>query len=292
MNDREKMAEALLARHNFALINPSTLPWNVWLGKLPLKPIVPYGMEGDADKMPHLLPLPPDAPYLQQIADNLIGRPDRLVLYCLIDAPDLSPKGMWAHLYNVLLTRTHLSIYLIPFYDPRVFPHLHRIVPPQQLHALFGPIQTLSFPFQDEWVHYLRPETEPGKPVRLVWWVSAEQRRRIARVMDLREVLDLYQRDVMDSTAWPDYATYVKIMARIEQSMEYAIDRYGLIHAEDYREFAWHALRYGEDFHLHPYLQEVLHALAQASPGKRCGYADALSTLTEENWAALTASHY
>ena len=286
---REKMARELLACHNFALVNPSLIAWNAWLDGLPLKPVVPYIMRGDASSMPHLLPLPPDAPYLQQVADNLSDRPEQLALYCLIDAPE-SPEVMWAHLHNVLLTRAHLSIYFIPFYKPRVFPHLLRIVRPQELPSLFGPIRTLSFPFQDEWVSHTPPEF-PGELIPSLWQANAEQRQRMNRVQHLREVLDWYRREVMDFAPWPDYATYLDTMARIEQAMEYAITRYGLIHADDYREFAWHSLRYGENFHLHLRMQDLLDALPQESPGKRHGYADALRTLTEQDLAALATGH-
>lgn len=285
-----KMNEELLARHNFAIIDPPLISGdsrNAWIDELPLKPIVPLDMRGDAGRMPRLLPLPPDAPYWQRVADNLSGQPDRRVLHCLIEAPGSSTGVIRAHVHNALLTHGHLSIYFIPFYDPRVFPHLRRIVRPQQLHPLFGPIRTMTFPFQDTWICHTPPEVPPGTLIPTLWQANAEQRQRMKRVQDLYEVLARYRREVMDFAPWPDYATYVEIMARIEQAMEYAMGRYGLTGPDDYREFAWHSIRYDEDFHLYHRVQELLATCPQEASGRRYGYADAVRNIEEEDWMAM-----
>jgi hypothetical protein len=47
----------LLARHDYAILNKTALWTQPWHAELPLYPLVPRELPGDADKMPPLLPL-------------------------------------------------------------------------------------------------------------------------------------------------------------------------------------------------------------------------------------------
>lgn len=280
----------LLAGYDYAIIDQALvfkadLPW---YRNLPLRPIVPYGMEGDAAAMPALLRITPDAPWLDDLARSLPR-----VISCLMHVQDRNQEDfLFSHLLNHIVVYAHKTErHLLRFYDVRVFPHISRVLKPGQMIALFGPIRRLSFLFQNREIvsHTPPPEVEPGGHIPAFWQIRNEQYDRLMRTESIHELMTWYEWEYKLDT-WPNYAAYAEAHAHIERAMEYAIQEYGLRAMNDAQRFSQHTLKYGERFHLHPLILDLMDALPPGdAPGSRKGYAEASSKLTEAEWAHVAA---
>lgn len=292
------MYAEILARHSHAIVDSGNAARDEGLyARLPLKPIVPHELRGNLDILPSLLRIEPDAPWFEELVDNLEevaqGREDKRLISCLLDAPSDTKRDediLMMQLTSRVLAYSHSTRrFLMRFYDPRVFPHLLRILRPVQLITLFGPIRTLSFLYGEECISHVPPEVAPGESIPAFWHVKPEQREWIDRIQWMNEVAGWYQMKYGD---WPDYAAYAKTLAQIETAMSDATRLYGLTVLCDYQEFAWHSLQYGENFHLHLRMQDLLQELPlhELPEGGRRGYAEAALALEKQDWADIAAS--
>jgi len=146
------------------------------------------------------------------------------------------------------------SIYF-RYFDPRVWPHLQRIVTPAQLHRLFGDIDTwLSM----DWHGHLQGSSRPPAPAipELASpysrpHYSAEQWQQIERIETVNLTL---QRLQGRGIALPDLARADKTVASATAQLESQDDQVA---------YSAYALAHDRAFTGHPHLPEVLN-LARA----------------------------
>jgi hypothetical protein len=278
----------LLAQHNYAIVDIATVDPAPWHKELPLEPLVPQDLRGDADKMPALLPLTPGEPYMERLQSNLEeaeGDPASHVLSCLLAvAPQTSPTTVQWHLRNNLILHSPRGERaLFRYYDSRVFVHLNRILNPERIRALFGPIQTWTYRFQNQWHSATAPEINGIIP-RLCS-ATAPQRDKLDRVILVNKVLNQWQQKL--GRPWRGQEEYTACAERTDQAMETASQTYQLHEAADLTAFATHTLQYGTYFHQHPKIQRVLD---KTKPNGNTGYSNLAGTLNEHDWAAIAAA--
>jgi hypothetical protein len=277
--------EELLAQHNYAIIDRALLEDESEIDGLPVEPLVPHEMRGDVGILPMLLPLEAEAPYIKTLIETFEAADFGLGRYpftCLLTAPGVTPSRMKAHLTaRLVLHSPRGGKDLLRYYDPRVFPHLVRILTPEQLRALYGPIQAWTFIFQQAWQSLSVPEVAGIVPG--FWVVDDEQHAQLNRVIQLNTVLSTRQ-DKPDR-AWVSLAEYSDAAQTADAALKTAQTHYRLSEA-DSAVFALHALEYGEQFHRHPRIQPLLRAARQ---NKDMPYAATASKLDARSWAQVAA---
>ena len=96
----------LLHSHQFALVDRTNLRPQDWHASLPLLPLAPKKLKADTDKLPALLPLSPDAPYLDALAKNMeLAKedPEMGTLCALLRVSgEIAPEQLQRHLANLL----------------------------------------------------------------------------------------------------------------------------------------------------------------------------------------------
>ena len=294
--DLQERMEALV-EHGYALIEQSRidLATHDWYAELPVQIIDHYYMRGDRRLMPVLLRIDEDAPWLETLARDL--EEDDPLISCLLKSPTdrAGEDALMTQLLNrvVVYVPPGSSRILLRFYSPLVFPQLLNIVRPRQIVSLLGPIEAISFPFQGELITHTHPELPPGELIPVFWTLTVDQLRRLDRGEYLFKVMTWYEWE-FHLKRWPSYDDWATTLRRAEQAMEYALSQYALHGLSDQQAFARHTLRYGEHFHLHPRMQDLIDALPlrAEAPGGRRGYRDAVFALSEADWAAIAAPLY
>jgi hypothetical protein len=278
-------AGELLQAHQFALVDRAVLLWQEWHTGLPLLPLENKALKASPEKLPALLPLTPDAPYMDALALNLEQtkeEPELRTACALLAVPEeIEPEQLQKHLTERLVAHLNSGKAYIRYFDPLVFPFLFRIIPPPRLHLLFGPIQCWSIPFQDEWISYAVPEVEHKATA---WIFSDQQWERIGRILSINDVLMEYE--VMQDRQWKSFAEYEQAGEIAERALSTAQMLYGIKDGDDLLPFGVTALAHGEHFHRHPHIQNLL----RNPPPEGIGYA--LINLDESIWAqAPTHAH-
>ena len=284
--------EALVS-HGYALVDQSRidLESRVWYADLPLQAIDHYYMRGDRNLMPLLLRIEAESPWLEALARNL--EEEEPLISCLLKSPtDRHSEDL---LMNQLLNRVVVYVpgnkrILLRFYDLFVFQRLLTVLRPAQVVSLFGPIEAISFPFQGELITHTPPELPPGELVPEFWTLKPDQLRQINR--DIFKVMTWYEWK-FKIDRWPHYSAWAETLSRADQAMERALCDYALCGSSDQQAFARHTLQYGEYFHLHPRIRDLIDALPPDDElGGRDGYREAANKLTEADWALISAPLY
>ena len=285
---------AALIEHGYALIDQprADLDRYSWCASLPLEVIKHTHAMGDLRLMPFLLRIDPKAPWLEALAENL--EEDDPILACLLKCP--AGEGQLMHqLVNRIIVHIpfNRSVIILRLYDSLVFQNLLTFLKPGHLASLFGPIEAISFPFQGELITHTPPEVPPGEHIPAFWTLDPDQLRRAYNTKDIAKVINWFQWEY-EIKHWSHYDDWAATVNRISQAMEYALHRYGLHGTGDQQAFARHTLQYGEHFHLHTRMQDLIDALPlrTEAPGGRRGYRDAVFSLSKTDWAAIAAPLY
>jgi len=280
--------ETLLARHDYAIIDRAALADESEMDGLPVEPLVPKIMQGDADKMPGLVPLEPGAAHMEMLVYHLECVEQGLgpcLLSCLLAAPDTTPERLGAHLTNRLILHSPRDgIDLLRYYDPRVFQNLERILTPKQLRALYGPVTEWTFRFQEEWISLPAPEVTGVMPQ--LWAVRANQHEQLNRIILLNDVL-ARRKNSLDRP-WHDLGEYQSAAQTADEALEAAQNRYRLSKADSIT-FARHALEHGKHFHRHPRIQTLLRVARQC---KEMPYVASSGMLDARTWAVIEAESF
>jgi len=269
----------LLQAHQFALIDQAALIPQDWHEGLPLLPLETTALKASPGTLPALLPLGPDMPYMGSLLQNLELAEDdpSLLTPCalLATAPDTEPESLQRHLAECLVPYVgiHSRAYL-RYFDPTVFPRLARIIPPNRLSFLYGPVYTWTIPFQKEWIRFHEPNPERRSSV---WVLSAEQWEQIELIRFINRALEQYESYL--GHPWNSFKEYDKAAETAERAMLLAQSLYGIKEKEDLQAFAEDSLFHGEHFHRHPYIENLLKNLPPE------GYGAASAEITETIWA-------
>jgi len=281
---------ALLKRHTHALIDWASVVYERWHDELPVHPLVPHYFRSDANRMPVLLTLDSvsDA-HMRLLCANLEdaeNRPFMQMLACLLRVgEETSHDSLVFHLTSMLMLDgpgRDGARRLLKYCQGGVFLHLLRILPPRRIRQLFGPVQTWSVPFQREWITFTPPETTDLIPT--YWAVDEKQQQRIGRIGHINTVL-IRWRD-QTNRRWASIDDFHADAEKVDQILIFAEHRYQLRDLEDRLAFAEHSMTYGEHFHEHPRIQQIMQAVQE----KGWGYAEKSLVITEDDWKAIEAA--
>jgi len=273
--------QGLLQAHQFAIIDQKNLAAQDWHEGLPLLPLETRVLKIPSNRLPALLPLGPDAPYMRALLQNLELAEDDpgLLTPCalLATAPDTKPERLQRHLAECLVPYVGIGnrAYL-RYFDPTVFPKLAHIIPPNHWGYLYGPAHTWTIPFQKEWIAF--PEPNPEHRSR-VWMLSAEQWEHIELIRYINRALEQYESYL--GRPWCNFTEYDKAAQTAECAMLLAQKRYSIKEKDDLQAFAEDSLFHGEHFHRHPTIQNFLRNLPPE------GYGTASAEITETIWAEV-----
>jgi hypothetical protein len=271
----------LLGSHQFALVDRANLPPLDWHKDLPLLPLVPTMLKASPEKLPALLPLKDDAPYMKALVENMEEaeeNPDYRTLCALLSTQwETEPKKLQKHLTNRLVAflvgggRGYLR-----YFDPLVFPKLLNIIAPQRIAQLYGPIEQWTIPFQQEWLPFPKPEAES---TAIAWMLAHSEWARVERI--LRVNAALMGRELTVERLWESFEEYNKAGVLAERAMTTAQNLYGFSDPDDLTAYMVDALLHGEHFHRHPSMNKLLRNLPPD------GYAAASGRLSETTWAEI-----
>jgi hypothetical protein len=279
----------LLASHDYGIVDRTAVMPELWR-ELPLHPLVPDALHDSADLMPALLPLKAlTAEQIASICDNYeveLENHDRrdYLLSCLLApaSPDAELKALVRHLSDRLVLLNPQGLVFLRYFDSRVFTQLRWLFKPEQMRALFGPFQTWTFRFQDDWLSMTAPDVpEVGGAS---WRVDASDQAALSRVGFVNVALS--QRRAQLERPWSGLAEYDLLAKQAGSAIERAQRDYGLESEADLVAFAQHALAYGENFYLHPRFEQLMRDVRQ---NPHAGYAYEAAQLEDAEWALIAA---
>jgi len=283
----------LLSRHTHAIIDWASVVPADWHKELPVQPLVPrYFLNTDDDIMPVLLTLESlsDA-HLKLLCDNLEDaetRPYMLMPTCLLHVDSgVHPDSLTHHLTSLLMLNgpnRDGAGRLLRYYYPSIFLHLLRILPPKRIRQLFGPVWGWSVPFQREWVALTPPEITG--PIPQYWAVNEEQNQRIRRIGLINNVLTRY-RDKTNQR-WASVDAFHADAEKLDRNLLSYVRRYQLRVFNDQLLFGVHSLLYGENFHEHPKIQQLMQIVQK----KGWDYAGESVNITDDDWREIKATQH
>jgi len=190
----------LLTRHSYAILDRTGLYKESWHQTLPTISLVPRALRSDTQKMPALLPLGYEVPYLEPLAEDLSAADEnnsRSLISCLLTVPpETDPERLQWHLTDRLVLRSPQGRAFLRYYDSRVFLHFDRILHPAQAMSLYGPVEQWTVRFQKDWITLPAPDIADMQTVPLVWQVNASQREGLDRVGTVNLALTYWREEV------------------------------------------------------------------------------------------------
>ncbi|KVG58889.1 DUF4123 domain-containing protein [Burkholderia territorii] len=153
------------------------------------------------------------------------------------------------------------------YYDPRVFPHLGRVLEEEQIDALLGPVETWTYldPMGDWKV--VKGVVEP----EATFSVTADQYARIARIELVQRALDLLRRN--GTVSRPD--TPALLDAQLAKGEAHGLD------GGDLLAFALHGALVSPYFDRHPRVRAVLQASRKGT------YAETVANWSAADWEVI-----
>jgi hypothetical protein len=281
----------LLECHTHAIIDWTSIVSADWHQALPVQPLVPHFFRNtDEDYMPVLLTLDSlDETHRERLVDNLTdaeGSPYMLMLSCLLRAsPEVDSDSLACHLTDMLMLNgpgREGRDRLLRYHYSSIFLHLLRILRPNRIRQLFGPVEVWSVPFQREWIAFTPPETNVPTPV--YWAVKEKQDQRIECIGLINAILVRYRDET--NHRWANVDDFHVDAEKVDRILTFAGQHYRLRDENDLVLFALHSLLYGEGFHRHQKIQELM----QTVQAKGWGYAEDSFNVTADDWKHI-ASH-
>lgn len=218
---------ALLARHQYAIVDCAHLFPEPWTESAPMKPLVPDELRSDAQKMPALLSLDPKRHWFPGLVDDLRRNEEnafpQFVANLLAVPGDVNSKSLARHLTSRLIVHFPKGKAYLKFFEIDTFVHLKRILNPAELQALYGSITEWTVYFQERWYS----ESAPGiskEAVPASWRVTSDQFAALDRIRLVNKVLR-YWRDKLDRPwtsleefrAYADHADAILVRERQAQ---------------------------------------------------------------------------
>jgi len=188
----------LLQRHSHAIVDWEGVSKQPWHETLQMMPLVPKTLRSDEEKMPALLLLGGDAPYLEDVAKDLrIAHENgfKPLVSCLLTVPpEIDPKRLQQNFTKHLVLQNPRGRAFFRYYDPLVFLHLDRILRQYQLMRLYGFAINWTVRFQKDWITLPAQQVEDfkGYPLSLVM-VNTPQQEGLDRIGTVNLALKLWR---------------------------------------------------------------------------------------------------
>lgn len=159
------------------------------------------------------------------------------------------------------------------FYDPRVLAQLERVLEPNQLSALIGPIDQWIYLDIDHRLRQINPHGHKrylGRP-----HFTAAQWQSIKRIGQVNQYLELYRTLPEEDKNGP--ASSADIDDLLIAANEYKLA------GNDIGAFVLHGLVVKTDFYLHPLMQRLLRRVDEQT-----SYIELTDRLSDEEWDAIS----
>lgn len=270
----------IVSRHAYGVVDPAMralVPHGVRL-----KPLVPRRLAGSAHLMPALIDL---------------GTAGESWLLGLLDERDNADPDMKMQVVAVLLKTTvgmdeverrwnsmqlaspgSGSYVWLRMHDPRVLHQTLRILSPAQCRRLFGRIDAITYRIGGEWVEReIRSGLPQGGSDSGSDALTRRDWGRIARIGTVNRALQ--------RAGIRDRARLDRCSETVEEALDRAASRYGLLEVEDLTEFAFRTLTCRSSFDED---QRVAAALTQHASNRHDAYlSDHFALIDPEIWRAL-----
>jgi len=214
----------ILSLHDYAIIDRVGLYEEPWHKALPMTLLMPKLLRSDAEKMPALLPLGPQAPYLEELAEDLRTADEHgfkpLVSTLLTVPPETDPARLHWHLTACVALQSPQGRATLRYYDPLVFLHLDRVFNAHRYKEYFygSVVSSWTLRFQKGWVTLPVPEVEDYKPNPLglasMLLVDAPQREGLDRIGAINLALALWREKT--GHPWPGLAEWRVLAAQAD----------------------------------------------------------------------------
>jgi len=189
---------ALLADHQYAVVDRLNVFLAPWTQAAPMVPLVPRELRGNAEDMPALLAIDPEADWFPNLLEEFAtsekrGAPPPF-RNLLVVPEEVDPELLAEHLTERLILHFPEGKAYLRYFDPKNFVHLKRFLRPVELQALYGPVIRWSIYFDDRWI----TEFEPGitENVPLHWGVNARQFAALERLRVVNQALFYWRKQL------------------------------------------------------------------------------------------------
>ena len=256
-----------------------------------LWPVVPAGMEADADKFPALLPLAALGDDARQALFALLEHAHdaqaALPIVCLFKSSASVKQLRWHWMQQMVVQTAQGKKFQLRSYVPSVFVQLQRFYTPAQLKALFGDISVWSIYHDQRWHSLDAPDGLPTQS-HLIGESQLEQLLRVQAINRTLAELNVQQDgDQMDGSVRPHYrgadpAGYFAISNTIDELIVRA-QTHGLAREDDQVQFALHGLSQHPHFDTHPRIRKLLSEM----DSEEQTYLDATALLQPDDWQRI-----
>lgn len=164
------------------------------------------------------------------------------------------------------------------FFDPGTFLQMPRVLGPQGMSWLMGPVSSVAVPWAGEWTCLSRPETNHPHGFRL----TEDHIAALLRIGVINRVL-AQGTPPKSASHWVDQSAVLDTCVRQGQ------ERDGLRLQADLVEHALHAHTVHPAIHTHPRMQALLQTMQNAGPEDELNYQELTCTLTPDDWQQMAA---
>jgi hypothetical protein len=265
--------------HSWALVDA------VWRAEIPAtwpaQPVAPSFLGDDTARCPVLIDLRElearDADELMSLLDRQVAQHESTICSLLLQSAGTG-QGLLRH----LSARIAIAWPGNPtprqwrYFDPGTFVQLPRVIGPQGMGWLMGPMTSVLTPWAGQWAE-CRPALPPqGTPFKL-----GEGHRQALLA------LGAVNRVAMGMPPPAGLKAWLARCEQIEQHVLRAQASHGLRHQADLVAFAGHAMACHPEFDAHPVLLQLLARLRAARPEDELDYRELSATLGPEDWMRI-----
>ena len=277
-------------RTGYMLVDPSNTDDETFFDTVPMLACIPAPLSRSAQLMPRIIEVAGLSPAQQGSLGEILLRElsgERPPAICAWLDAAVDARALVQHINRFLVgPGAHGTAVYWRYFDPRVFALVLQVFSREQVQALLGPITEWRMP----WCQRFWKASDPGQGIEPLqgitpaWpneqqWRSLEVSAQISSVM--AKLLDL-----LTSTRPVSHACCLYLFNKINAAM---LDAQRGLHLHDHdelMEFAFHSVRYGEQFRNHPKMVSQWAALARG----KIGWNEMISQLDQSDYQSLDSN--
>jgi len=167
------------------------------------------------------------------------------------------------------------------FFDPGTCLQMPRVLGPDGMAWLMGPVTAFMVPWAGQWALVERPDAQGIASAALTFKLSAAQRAALSR-------LGAVNRAAMACPMPPSAQAWVLQGQQLDQYIVQG-QQHGLTRRDDLVAYALHAHTVHPRIHEHPRMRALLTQLHNAQPDDELDYQTLTAAITPEDWKAMAA---